>query len=82
MCIDKEFFRPKIRTSRLNMEFVEKATSYAREVIESMEKTHCIKYMYDESGSLKEIIIDLECPLWYVEKPVKVRMNISRSDVS
>jgi len=75
--IDLEFFKPKARTSRINMWFIDKAVNYANEILKYMEKLNCIDYVYDkESDALVEIRLKIDCPLWFSKEYTRINIRI------
>ena len=75
--IDLDFFRPRARTCRLNSWFIDRAVNYAKELLGYMENLRCIEYKWDEkTNSLSEIIIRIDCPLWYSMKNSKIHIKI------
>ena len=76
--VDLEFFKPKARTSRINVWFVNKAVNYANEILRYMEELQCIDYVYDKrSNTLHEIRLKINCPLWFSKEYIKINIRVT-----
>ncbi len=74
--IDLEFFKPKARSSRIGIWFVDKAVNYANEILKYMKVLECIDYVYDKrSHALYEIRLKIDCPLWYSSEYIKINIK-------